>query len=91
MKQGGILSVLMGHAMRGCLLLDAVRRQADFLCPQTMPPENSAKGLPCPLWSFFPASPGTFTTKPCQAKSLLFFPGGPVATIGATTESHPLT
>ena len=34
---------------------------------------------------------GNFTAKPCQAKSLLFLPGGPVATIGATTESHPLT
>ena len=41
---------------------------------------------------FFSCYTGDFTrTEPCQAKTLLFRPGGPVAVIGATTESHPLT
>ena len=39
----------------------------------------------------YESQPPTIAERRCQAKSLLFLPGGPVATIGATTESHPLT
>jgi hypothetical protein len=50
------------------------------------------KGPPLPPMVFFACESGNFAgPRPCQAKSLLFLPGGPVATIGATTESHPLT
>ena len=51
-----------------------------------------AKGPPVPPLVFFSCESGDFTRPtPCMAESLLFFPGGPVATIGATTESHPLS
>src|SRR5262249_20085686 len=51
-----------------------------------------AKGPPAPPMVFFTCESGKFNQRaPCQAKALLLMPGGPVATIAATTESHPLT
>jgi hypothetical protein len=91
MKQGGILSVLMGHASA-----DAFYSMQFADKPISYTADDAAgelgKGPPLPPMVFFSCESGNFTRpRPCQAKSLLFLPGGPVATIGATTESHPLT
>jgi hypothetical protein len=90
-KQGGILSVLMGHASA-----DAFYSMQFADKPIVYTADDAAgelgKGPPSPPMVFFACESGNFARrKPCQAKSLLFLAGGPVATIGATTESHPLT
>ncbi len=90
MKQGGILSVLMGHANADAFYSMQFADKPIFYITDDAARELG-KGPPVPPMIFFSCESGNFTTKPCQAKSLLFFPGGPVATIGATTESHPLT
>lgn len=51
-----------------------------------------AAGKPAPPLVIISCSTGNFTSEQeCLTKSLLFMPAGPVAAIGAATESHPLT
>ena len=88
---GGIAGVLMGHANADAFFsmrfqdrtiwYDAGRAGGEF-----------DRGRPVPPLIFFSCHSGDFVAaEPCQAKALLFCRGGPVAVIGATTESHPLT
>ena len=50
-----------------------------------------AQGPPCEPLVILACHAGDFTqAQPCLAESLLFMPGGPVAVIAATTNSHPL-
>jgi hypothetical protein len=90
MKLGGILSVLMGHANADAFYSMQFADKPIFYSAGDAARELG-NGPPVPPMVFFSCESGNFTTKSCQAKSLLFIPGGPVATIGATTESHPLT
>lgn len=51
-----------------------------------------AVGKPAPPLVIISCNTGNFTLEQdCLTESLLFMPAGPVAAIGATTESHPLT
>jgi len=89
-KQGGIVSVLMGHASADAFYSMQFAGQPVFYTADDAARELD-KGPPVPPMVFFSCESGNFSRpRPCQAKSLLFLPGGPVATIGATTESHPL-
>jgi hypothetical protein len=50
------------------------------------------KGLPaCPIVLMTCLSGNFASAERCLTETMLFAPGGPVAAIGATTESHPLT
>jgi len=89
-QQGGILSVLMGHASADAFYSMQFAGKPIFYTAGDAAGELG-KGPPVPPMVFFSCESGNFARpKPCQAKSLLFLPGGPVATIGASTESHPL-
>jgi hypothetical protein len=91
MQQGGVLSVLMGHASADAFYSMQFADKPIFYSADNAAGELG-KGPPVPPMVFFSCESGDFTRPgPCQTKSLLFLPGGPVATIGATTESHPLT
>jgi hypothetical protein len=90
MKQGGILGVLMGHANADSFYSMRFEGRPVFYTAADAA-GVFAKGPPVPPMVFFSCETGKFAEPtPCQAKALLMMPGGPVATIGATTESHPL-
>ena len=90
-KQGGVLSVLMGHASADAFFSMQAADKPIFYSADDAAGEFG-KGPPVAPMVFFSCDSGDFSRpKPCQTKSLLFLPGGPVAAIGATTESHPLT
>ncbi len=90
MKQGGIFGVLMGHANADGFYSMSFRGRPVFYTAADAASEF-AKGPPVSPVIFFTCESGKFNQRaPCQAKSLLLMPGGPVATIAATTESHPL-
>ena len=90
-KQGGVLGVMMGHASAEAFFSMSFRGQPVWYTAEDARAEFS-RGPPVPPLIFLTCESGNFTqATPCLAKSLLFFPGGPVATIGATTEPHPLT
>ena len=90
MKQGGIFGVLMGHANADGFYSMSFRGKPVFYTAADAANEF-AKGPPAPPMIFFTCESGKFNRRaPCQAKALLLMPGGPVATIAATTESHPL-
>ncbi len=90
-KEGGLMTVLMGHGwtdyfygmeFNGKRLNYTAEQAAGFL----------AKGEPAPPLVIFACYCGNFTAlQNCLAESFLFMPAGPVATIGATTVSHPMT
>ena len=90
-KQGCALAAMMGHGSRGsfsCMRFE--NRALEYTARHAR--EGMAEGEPTAPLVFFSCSIGDFTGRsPCLAESLLFLPGGPVATVGATTESHPLT
>jgi hypothetical protein len=89
-KQGGLLSVLLGHASAETFFSMTFQQQIAYTAADAA--HELAKGPPAAPMFFFSCESGAFVGgRPCLAKSLLFLPGGPVATIGATTESHPLT
>jgi hypothetical protein len=91
MKQGGVMGILMGHANAdGFFSMTHAGRPIFYTAADAA--QEFGKGPPVPPMVFFSCGSGEFArAKPCHAKSLLLLPGGPVATIGATTESHPLT
>jgi hypothetical protein len=90
-KQGGVLSVLMGHANPERFFSMRFHGQAVWYTAAGAAAEFG-NGPPAAPMIFFSCESGRFDTAAgCQAKAFLFMPGGPVATIGATTESHPLT
>jgi hypothetical protein len=103
LRGGGIAGVLMGHASEDAFFsmrfqgrpiwYDAGGSAEEFGATGTSrAPGTPVPGRPVPPLIFFTCSTGNFVrAAPCQAKALLFCPGGPVAVIGATTESHPLT
>lgn len=91
LKRGAVLGAILAHAgperifgmeYAGKLIhWDGARVRADF-----------ATGEPLAPVVLLACSAGSFTRpERCLAEELLFLPGGPVAAIAATTESHPLT
>jgi hypothetical protein len=91
MKEGGLLAVLMGHACAEAFYSMSVQGKPVWYTAADAAREFGS-GPPAPPMIFFSCESGKFVgTPPCQAKVLLLLPGGPVAAIGATTESHPLT
>ncbi len=91
MKQGGIAGVLMGHASDEAYFSMRFNGRPVWYAAANAAGEFR-KGPPVPPMAFFSCMSGKFDqAAPCQAKALLLMSGGPVATIGATTESHPLT
>ena len=91
LKQGGVLAVLVGHGgiqhffsmkfAMWAIWFDAA--QARGVLSQGGPTQPLV--MICCLTGDFSAEQESL------GESLLFMSGGPVATIGATTESHPLT
>ena len=91
LKAGGLMAVFMGHGwinyffgmnFNGKTITYRAEQAAGLLL----------EGDPAPPTAIISCHCGNFTaSQNCLAESLLFLPAGPVATIGATTVSHPLT
>jgi len=87
----GTLAYMMGHGDRECFYSMDFKGEAVKLTAQAAAAEL-AKGPPGPPLVIFACDCGHFTAESdCLAESLLRLPGGPVACIAASTESHPLT
>lgn len=91
MHDGGLLHVFIGHGNSTGILAMVHNDKPIFL--------NTRSGME-PLKNGPPSAPLVLLTcdagrfdgpQPSLAETLYFMPGGPVATIAATTESHPLT
>ena len=90
-RSGGVCGVLMGHAGAESFFSMSHVGQPIWYTARGAEAEL-AEGPPSAPLVFFSCESGDFARPtPCMAEDFLFFPGGPVATIGATTESHPLT
>ncbi|HUT13206.1 MAG TPA: C25 family cysteine peptidase [Thermoguttaceae bacterium] len=90
-RRGGALAVLMGHADADSFLSMTFGRQQIWYTAAAAEAAMS-QGPPTPPMVIFSCNSGHFNRPtPCMAEAFFFFPGGPVATIAATTESHPLT
>ena len=91
LRRGGVCGVLMGHASPEQFFSMVHGGQRLHYAASDAATEL-AEGPPAPPLFFFSCHSGNFTRpSPCMAESFFFFPGGPVATVAATTESHPLT
>lgn len=90
-REGGVCAVLMGHASAESFF--SIAHEGKPVYYRAEDAEGIlAQGPPAPPMVFFSCYSGDFCRPaPCMAESFFFFPGGPVATIAATTESHPLT
>ncbi len=101
LQQGGFMAVLMGHATARSFhsmsfyirsFDDAVRRRLSIVYSVADVETRLLGDKPSPPTVILACSAGSFTEgQNCLAESLLLQPAGPVAAIGATTESHPLT
>ena len=82
--RGGIVSILMGHASADAFY--SMRFQAASIWYSAADAAREmAQGPPAPPMVFFACNSGNFARPTaCQAKAMLFLPGGPVATFGAT-------
>ena len=90
MRQGGLLHVLMGHARPEAFTSMRIGwREVNYTATDAA--RALGAGPPVAPMVFITCRAGNFTrAEPCLAEALLFLPGGPVATIAATTWSHPL-
>lgn len=90
-KRGAILSAFVAHASSQYVL--SMRHAGKRIVYTRQRAEAAfASGPPLAPMVFLTCDSGRFQdVRPCIAEALLFAPGGPVATIAATTESHPLT
>lgn len=91
LKKGGIMGVFMGHGSIGSFFgMNFNGKHFSYTAYQAA--GILAEGKPAPPTVIVACNCGNFTTSQnCLAESLLFMPAGPVATIGATTVSHPMT
>jgi hypothetical protein len=90
-KAGGLLTVLMGHSNETHFYSMAHGRERIFFSAADAR-KPWGEGAPTPPLVMFTCSAGTFTGREdCLAEAMFALPGGPVAAIAATTESHPLT
>jgi hypothetical protein len=90
LKRGGISAVLIGHGMADYFYSMTFNgRQINFRAAGAK--DALITGRPTPPLVIIACYCGSFAQKKdCLAESLLLMPGGPVAVIGATTESHEL-
>ena len=91
LRRGGAVAFVSGHGLEGSFFSMRHRgRHLQYTAESAR--DELAKGPPTPPLIFITCLAGNYGSRTrCMAESFLFFPGGPVATIGATTESHPLT
>ncbi len=91
LKRGGIMAALMGHASATSFY--SMKFEGRSIRYTAADAENAlATGKPGPVLAILSCDSGNFAgRRNCLAESLLMMKGGPVAVIGATTESHPLT
>jgi hypothetical protein len=90
-RRGSLANVLMGHANADEFSSMEFRGKSIVYTAKEAEAEL-AKGAPAAPLFCFSCDSGNFTRSTrCLAESLFFFRGGPVATIAASTESHPLT
>ncbi|MBN2589654.1 MAG: hypothetical protein JXA96_07320 [Sedimentisphaerales bacterium] len=91
LKKGGIMGVFMGHgSINSFFGMNFNRKHLSYTASQAA--GIFAEGKPAPPTVIIACNCGNFTSsRSCLAESLLFMPAGPVATIGATTVSHPMT
>ncbi len=91
MKRGGLLNVLMGHANADLFhSMMYGSRSVDYTIDDAR--ELLSEGSPAAPMLLFACDSGDFArATPCLAESFLFLPAGPVATIAASMNSHPLT
>ncbi len=90
-KKGGLCAVLMGHANAESFF-SMTHRGKPVYYRASDARQAFSQGPPAAPMVFFSCNSGDFARPaPSMAESFLLFPGGPVATIAATTESHPLT
>jgi hypothetical protein len=90
MRRGGVLSVLMGHGNEERFFSMDFRGRRIWYTAEAA---GNALGAPPPAMPLviIACSCGRFDGPGASlAESLLLLPGGPVAAIAATTESHPL-
>lgn len=90
LKGGGLMAVLMGHgSAKMFYVMNFKGRYIRYTATDAK--EILATGEPSPAIVIITCSSGNFVGEEnCLAESLLLMPAGPVAVIGATTESHPL-
>jgi len=91
LSRGGALAVMMGHgSATGFYSMRSGRKDIWFTAREAR--KGLANGPPAPAVAIFSCDTGNFAGKrESLAESMLLTPGGPVAVIAATTESHPLT
>jgi len=91
LKRGGVMAVLMGHGDSNHFFSMVFQGKAVGYVPAHFR-HALATGKPGPPTVIIACGTGNFTgPKNCLCESLILAPAGPVAVIGATTESHPLT
>jgi len=91
MKRGSVLTVLIGHAGVSSFSSMSTGGRNVRYTPEHARRLLSDASQPCAPMIILACNTGNFAhTSPCMTESFLMIPGGPVAVIGATTESHPL-
>jgi len=91
LKRGGMMAVLMGHA--SATSFHSMTFNSSNISYSAEDARAALAGdKPAPAMVIIACGTGHFIGHDnCLAESLLLMPGGPVAIIAATTESHPLT
>jgi len=91
LQRGDMLAILMGHGTRENFYSMSFNGKAIYYCARDAEATLSV-GTPGCAAVILACKSGDFGGPTnCLAESLLLTPGAPVAVIGATTESHPLT
>lgn len=90
MKRGGCLSLVAAHGWtQGFVSVKDDKHSADYDIDDVTGFDGAKPAPPCFV---FTCDSGNFShPQRCLTEALLFHPAGPVAAIGATTQSHPLT
>ena len=92
LKDGGLMTVLMGHGSTNYFYAMEFENKHFVYTAKQAAAGLATVSNPGPVTVVFACHTGNFAASiDCLAESLLFLRGGPVATIGATTESHPMT
>ena len=91
LSRGGALGVMMGHgSATGFFSMRSGQKDIWFTAGEAR--KGLAGGRPAPALAIFSCDTGNFAgRRESLGESMLLTPGGPVAVIAATTESHPLT
>lgn len=91
MREGGACHTLIGHGTPTSFLgVDYGMGSIEFT--SSIASDQLADGRPTPPLILLTCDCGKFTVPDsCLTETLLLLRGGPVAAIGATTQSHPLT